>query len=309
MAGFALFLLRRLLGIAVLAWVVTLAAFGLFRIGVPSQFADRQINAQLGQGESASWQYVHYLLRLLHGDFGQSLTVGLPVTTVLGRALPPTLSLVIGGLLLWLSAGIALGMWSAARQGSWTDRFVSGAAAAAGIIPTFLLAVLLLAVFSYEARRGVLWMQPGYFPLSHGAFQWLGRMILPWIAMAAAQVGLTAKLTRTAALEVLGEDYIRTAHAKGISEERIFWTHVLRPAVVSVIPSTGAGLGTLLGSAAIVDQAFTLGGIGQVLLLAVVAHDLMVIMGAVLLAVILISLVNLIADITVALLDPRIQLA
>jgi peptide/nickel transport system permease protein len=308
LTGFALFLLRRLLGIAVLAWVVTLAAFGLFRIGVPSQFADRQINAQLGQGKPAYWQYAHYVLRVLHGDLGQSLTVGLPVTTVLWRALPPTLSLVIGGVLLWLSAGVAMGMRSAARRGSWTDRLLTSTAAAAGIIPPFLLAVLLLGVFSYEARYGFLWMQPGYYPLSQGAGRWLGRMILPWIALAAAQVGLTAKLTRTAAIDVLGEDYIRTARAKGLTERQVFLTHVLRPSLVAVIPSTGAGLGTLLGSAAIVDQTFTLGGIGQVLLLAVTSHDLMVIMGAVLLTVILISLVNLIADVAVTLLDPRIQL-
>src|SRR3984885_15753377 len=119
MVGFAVFLMRRLLGSAVLVWVGTLAAFGLFRLGVPSQLADGQIDAQLGQGESASWQYVHYLLRLLHGDLGQSLTIGLPVDTVLWRALPPTLSLLIGGMLLWLGTGIGAGGGSALRGGAW----------------------------------------------------------------------------------------------------------------------------------------------------------------------------------------------
>ena len=309
MLGFALFLLRRLLGIAVLAWLATLAAFGLFRLGVPNQLIDQQINAQLGAGEPASWQYAHYLLRLLHGNLGESVSVGLPVSTVLWRALPPTLSLVIGGMLLWLSIGIAAGMVSAVRRGSWADRVISGASVTAGIIPTFLLAVLLLGVFSLEASRGFLWMQPGYFPISHGVVQWLGRLILPWIAMVAAQVGLTTRLTRSAALDVLAEDYIRTARAKGLSERRIFWTHVLRSSALPVLPSTSVGLGTLLGAAAIVDQTFTLGGIGQALLLAVANHDLMVVMGTVLLTVILISLVNLIADITLALLDPRVRMA
>ena len=309
MAGFALFLFRRLLGIVVLAWLVTLAAFALFRIGVPSQFADRQINAQLGVGESASWQYAHYLLHLLHGNFGQSLTVGLPVTTVLWRALPPTLSLVIGGVLLWLIVGITAGVVSAARHGSWTDRVVNGAALAAGIIPTFLLGLLLLLVFSWEARHGFLWMQPGYFPLSQGVGPWLGRMILPWIGMATAQLALTTRLTRQASLEVLGEDYIRTARAKGLSEQRVFWAHVLRSSIIQVLPSTSVGLSTLLGSAAIIDQTFTLGGIGQVLLLAVQSHDLMIIMGAVLFMVVLLSLVTLLIDVTVALLDPRIRLS
>ena len=110
MVGFALFLVRRLLGIAVLVWVTTLVAFGLFRLGVPSQLADGQIDAQLGRGEPASWQYAHYLARLLHGNLGGSITVGLPVDTVLSRALPPTLSLMIGGILLWLIIGITAGL-------------------------------------------------------------------------------------------------------------------------------------------------------------------------------------------------------
>jgi peptide/nickel transport system permease protein len=306
--SFVLFLIRRVLGIVVLAWIVTLAAFGLFRLGVPSELADTQINAQLGQGQSASWQYAHYVLRLLHGDLGQSLTVGVSVDTLLWRALPPTLSLLIGGILLWLAAGVIAGMVSALQAGSWIDRTVTGATLTAAVVPTFLVAVLLLDVFSYVARTGFLWMQPGYAALSHDPGQWLGRMILPWIALAAAQAGLTARLTRTATLEVLGEDYIQTARAKGLSRRRVFWCHVLRPSLVPVIPSIGVGLGTLLGSAAIVDQTFALGGVGQALLIAAKDDDLMVIMGTVLITVVLISLVNLIVDICQSVLDPRVHL-
>jgi peptide/nickel transport system permease protein len=306
--GFALFLLRRLLGIVVLIWAVTVAAFALFRLGVPSQLADQQINAQLGQGEPASWQYAHYLLRLLHGDFGQSLTVGLPVSTVLWRALPPTLSLLIGGMLLWLAAGVLAGTVSALRAGSAIDRIVTGATLTAAILPTFLVALLLLAVFAYLGRAGFLWMQPGYVPLTQNPGAWLGRMILPWIALATAQAGLTARLTRTSVLEVLSEDYIRTAQAKGLSRRRVLWCHVLRPSLVPLIHSVSVGLGTLLGSAVIIDQAFTLGGIGQAFLLAAKANDLMVVMGTVLITVIIISVASLIADICQAALDPRVHL-
>ena len=309
MVGFALFLVRRLLGIAVLAWVTTLVAFGLFRLGVPSQLADGQIDAQLGRGEPASWQYAHYLLRLLHGDLGGSITVGLPVDAVLARALPPTLSLLVGGVVLWLAIGITAGLLSAVRAGSWIDKLLTGATLTTTIVPTFLVALLLLAVFSWTARSGILWLQPGYIPLTRDPAAWFGRMILPWIAIAATQVGVTARLTRDSVLGVLGEDYIRTAYAKGLPARRVLWLHVLRPSLVTVLPSISIGLGTLLGAAAIVDQAFALDGVGQALLTAVKYDDVMTIMGAALITVILISLFNLVIDVGQALLDPRIELS
>jgi peptide/nickel transport system permease protein len=228
MVGFAVFLMRRLLGIAVLVWVTTLVAFGLFRLGVPSQLADGQIDAQ------------------------------------------PTLT--------------------------------------STIIPTFVVALLLLALFSWTARSGILWLEPGYVPLTRNPGTWFGRMILPWIAIAATQVGVTARLTRDAVLGVLSEDYVRTAYAKGLPRRRVLWFHVLRPTLVSVLPSIGIGLGTLLGATAIVDQAFALDGVGQALLSAVKYDDVMTIMGAALITVIIISLVNLVVDVSQAALDPRIHL-
>jgi peptide/nickel transport system permease protein len=306
--SFALFLVRRLLGIVVVVWAVTLAAFGLFRAGVPSPSVQAQINQQLGLGEPATWQYFHYLLRLLHGNLGETLTVGLSVNTVLWRALPPTLSLMIGGMILWLTTGIAVGTISALRPGSWADRMVTGGTLAAMVVPTFLLALFLLELSTYLARSGYLWMQPGYVPFTQSPGQWLGRMILPWIAVAATQAALTARLTRAAILDVLGEDYIRTARAKGLAGRRIFWRHVLRPASMPVIASLGAGFGVLIGAAAIVDETFALGGVGQALLTAVKDGDIMVVMGAVLVTAILLSLINLIADICQALLDPRVKI-
>jgi peptide/nickel transport system permease protein len=304
-----LVLLRRLLGIAVLVWVVTLVAFTLYRSGVASasQATKAEVSAQLGQGP-ATWQYAHYLLRLLHGDLGQSQTVGLSVNTVLWRALPPTLSLMVGATILWLAAGFFVGSVGALRQGSWADRIVTGAALGGLVIPTFLLALLPLSLSTSLAVSGNLWMQPGYVPITHSPGQWLGRMILPWIAVAATQTALTAKLARTAILEVLGEDYIRTARAMGLPARHIFWRHVLRPASIPVVASAGAGFGVLLGYAAIVDWVFALGGVGQALLTAVKDGDVMIVMGVVLVTVLLITLVNLIADVSLAALNPQVQL-
>jgi len=194
--------------------------------------------------------------------------------------------------------------------GVLADDLYSGTAGvlAALSVPAFLLALLLLAVFAHLAAVGNLWLQPGYVGISQSPGQWLGRMILPWIAIAATQVGVTARLTRDAVLGVLGEDYIRTAYAKGLPTRRVLWLHVLRPSLVSVLPSISIGLGTLLGAAAIVDQAFALDGVGQALLTAVKYDDAMTIMGAALITVILISVVNLVVDVCQAMLDPRIDL-
>jgi peptide/nickel transport system permease protein len=307
---FALFLFRRLLLIVVLAWITTLGAFWLFRVGVESPAAAAQINAQLGAGDPEPVQYLHYVEQLLHGNFGQSLTVGLPVSRVLLRALPPTLSLIIGGMALWLVAGVAAGTISALRPGSLEDRAVTGGALTAMVLPTFLTGLILLDVFEHLSRNGGgLWLQPGYMPFTHSPGQWLGRMILPWIAIAATQAGATARLTRNSVREVLGEDYIQTAYSKGLSQERVYWVHVLRASITPVLSSIGSGFGILLGSAAIIDQVFALGGIGQQLLVSVKSGDVMLIMGAVLCTVILISVVNLLTDIAQSLVDPRVRVA
>jgi peptide/nickel transport system permease protein len=307
-AGFARFLLRRLLGIVVVVWAATVAVFVLLRVGVPSPGLEAQISQQLGAGQSATWQYVHYLQRLLHGNLGQSLTVGVSVDSLLRDALPPTLSLMIGGAVLWLTAGVLAGTVSALRPGSWADRVATGGVLTGLSVPTFLLALLLLWLSSRLGEAGNLWFQPGYVPISQSPGQWLGRMILPWIAVAAGQAGVTARLVRAGILEVLGEDYVRTAQGKGLAERRIVWFHVLRAAILPVVSSIGVGFAGILGAAAIVDQVFALGGLGQAFLVAAKAGDLMVVMGTTIAVVVLIVIVNLITDICYVLLDPRVRL-
>jgi peptide/nickel transport system permease protein len=303
----ARFLLRRLLGIAVLAWAATAATFALLRVGIPNPGVDAAISQQLGPGQSAVWQYVHYLQNLLHGNLGQSLVQPVSVNTILRQAIPPTLSLIIGGMVLWLTAGVLVGAVSALRPGSWTDRIATAGVLAALSVPAFLLALLLLAVFAHLAEAGNLWLQPGYVGISQSPGQWLGRMILPWIAIAAGQAGVTARLARAGILEVLGEDYIRTARAKGLAGRRILWFHVLRAAVLPVISSIGVGFGAILGAAAVIDQVFALGGIGQAFLTAAKTGDLLVITATTLATVILVAVVNLIADVCYALLNPRVR--
>jgi len=154
------------------------------------------------------------------------------VDTIVRNALPPTLSLMVGGTVLWLTAGVVAGTVSALRPGSAADRIATGGVLTGLAVPTFLLALLLLWLSSRLGEAGNLWFQPGYVPFSHSPGQWLGRMILPWIAVAAGQAGVTARLTRAGILEVLGEDYVRTARGKGLAERRIVWFHVLRAAIL-----------------------------------------------------------------------------
>jgi peptide/nickel transport system permease protein len=306
-AGLARFVLRRLLGIAVLAWATTAATFALLRVGIPNPGIDAAISRQLGPGQPAVWQYFHYLLHLLHGDLGQSLAQPVSVNTILGQAIPPTLSLLAGGMILWLTAGVLAGAVGALRPGSWTDRIVTAGVLAALSIPSFVLALLLLAVFAHLAQAGNLWLQPGYVGISQSPGQWLGRMILPWIAIAAGQAGVTARLARTGILEVLGEDYIRTARAKGLAARRVLWLHALRAAILPVVSSVGVGFGAILGGAAVIDEVFALGGIGQAFLVATKTGDLLVVTATVLATVLLVAVVNLIADVCFALLDPRVR--
>ena len=228
--------------------------------------------------------------------------------SIVRNALPPTLSLMIGGTVLWLTAGVVAGTVSALRPGSAVDRIATGGVLTGLAVPTFLLALLLLWLSSRLGEAGHLWFQPGYVPFSHSPGQWLGRMILPWIAVAAGQAAVTARLTRAGILEVLGEDYVRTARGKGLAERRIVWFHVLRAAILPVVSSVGVGFAAILGAAAIVDQVFALGGLGQAFLVAAKAGDLMVIMGVTIATVILIAIVNLITDVCYALLNPQIRL-
>ena len=308
MAGFGRFLLRRLLGIIVLVWATTVAAFVLLRVGPPSAGMETEISQQLGAGQPAAWQYLHYLQRLLHGNLGVSLSEGVPVDSIVRNALPPTLSLMIGGTVLWLTAGMLAGTVSALRPGSAADRIATGGVLTGLAVPTFLLALFLLWLSSRLGEAGNLWFQPGYVPFSHSPGQWLGRMILPWIAVAAGQAGVTARLIRAGILEVLGEDYVRTARGKGLAERRVVWFHVLRAAILPVVSSISIGFAGILGAAAIVDQVFALGGLGQAFLVAAKAGDLMVIMGVTIAVVILIAVVNLITDVCYALLDPQVRL-
>jgi peptide/nickel transport system permease protein len=316
------FLLRRaLLGVLVL-WMVTLGTFFLFFVapGDPARtLAGRQATAEqvelirhnLGIDRPTLVQYFDYLGRLLRGDLGQSYFSGESVGKLLAQDFPPTLSLVLGGAVLWFFLGVGAGVLSATRVRSFLDRALTTLALAGVSMPTFVVGLLLLYFFFFQlSMAGVPILPPdSYVPFSENPGEWARHLILPWITLAMVQAASYARLTRGSMLDILGEDYIRTARAKGVPEGRVIYRHGLRAALTPVVTQLGVDIGTLIGGVVVTESVFGLGGVGQAVVQAFVSGDLPVIMGVVILATTAVVLANLVVDIAYGLLDPRIRLA
>ncbi|MEU8144711.1 ABC transporter permease [Nonomuraea sp. NPDC048901] len=316
------FLLRRaLLGVLVL-WLVTLGTFLLFFVA-PSDpartLAGRQatpeqvelIRHNLGLDRPILVQYLDYLNRLIHGDLGQSYFSGDSIGKLLSQDFPPTASLVIGGAILWVVIGVGAGVISATRARSLLDRVVTFLALAAVSMPTFVVGLLLLYFLFFQlSMAGAPLLPPdSYVPLTDSPGEWARHLILPWITLAMVQAASYVRLTRGSMLDILGEDYIRTARAKGVPEGRVIYRHGLRAALTPVVTQLGVDVGTLIGGVVVTESVFGLGGIGQAVVQAFVSGDLPVIMGVVVLATTAVVVANLLVDITYGLLDPRIRLA
>jgi peptide/nickel transport system permease protein len=316
------FAIRRTLTGGVVLWVVTLGAFCLFftrpAISVARSMAGkeptaaqlRQITRQLGLNQPIATQYWHFAGRLLHGNLGYSYATGEPVTTILAQDLPRTASLVAGAMVLWLIGGIAAGVLSATRAGSLFDRVATVGVLAGLSLPTFVLGQLLLfGVFLQLNKHGFTWIQDGYVSPAQSLTGWLGCMILPWITLATVSAAVYTRLSRSSLLETLGQDYIRTARAKGLPERRVVLRHALRSALTPVVSQTGIDVGTLLGGVVVTETVFGIGGIGQDSVLAIDQGNLPLIIGFVLAAAVFVVVANILVDIAYTLLDPRVRLS
>ncbi|TMR26756.1 ABC transporter permease [Nonomuraea zeae] len=315
------FLLRRvLLGLLVL-WLVTLGTFLLFFVapGDPARtLAGRQatpeqvelIRHNLGLDLPVLVQYGSYLGRLLHGDLGQSYFSGESVGRLLAGDFPPTFSLVLGGAVLWLAIGVGAGVLSATRARSLLDRAVTLVALAGVSMPTFVVGLLLLYFLFFQlSMAGAPILPPdSYVPFSENPGEWARHLILPWITLATVQAASYTRLTRGSLLDVLGEDYIRTARAKGVPEQRVIYRHGLRAALTPVVTQLGVDVGTLIGGVVVTESVFGLGGVGQAVVQAFVSGDLPVIMGVVILATTAVIVANLLVDLAYGLLDPRVRI-
>ncbi|MEV4263776.1 ABC transporter permease [Kribbella sp. NPDC049584] len=317
----AMFLIRRIgHGILVL-WLISIAVFGLFFVApsnVAQTLAGRQatpetialIKHRLGLDLPVWKQYLHFLGNALKGNLGYDYYHQVPVTKIIAQALPITVSLALGAAVLWLLLGVFNGVISATHPRSLADRGLTLFALFFYSFPSFLLGLLLLYFLYFRLTlAGFNWFPAGgYSPIAAGVGPWFQHLVLPWVALALLLAATYTRLTRGSMLDVLGEDYIRTARSKGISESRVVVVHGLRSALTPVITQFGIDLGQLIGGVVVTETVFSLPGLGQTAVVAINQQDLPVIIGIVLFASAAVVVANILVDIGYAVLDPRVRL-
>jgi ABC-type dipeptide/oligopeptide/nickel transport system permease component len=314
------FIIRRILFGVLVLWLVTTTVFGLLHISptpVEKIIAGPRASAatvalirhNLGLDKPFLVQYWNFLKNTFTGDLGYSYVTQAKVSSVIADRLPATLWLVGGAAVLWFVGGVVTGVLSATRARSLLDRASTVFVLIGLSVPPFLMALLtLLLFFTKFGDWGIHLFQPGQYtsPLDDPQ-QFLQRMVLPWLALAFMLVATYTRLTRGSMMDVLGEDYIRTARAKGLSERRVIYRHGLRAALTPVVTQFGVDLGALIGSTIVTEKVFGLQGIGQLVYNSIVQGDTPVILGVTLLTALFVVVANLIVDIGYSFLDPRVR--
>ena len=241
---------------------------------------------------------------ILQADLGTSMFTGLPVTQLIVQRLEPTLSLMVVTLILSVTIAVPMGVMAAWKAGTWVDRRLMAFAVLGFSVPVFVVGYLLAYVFALELD----WFPvQGYTPLSAGFWPWLENLVLPAIALGCVYIALIARITRASMLEVLQQDYIRTARSKGMGQSGILFVHALKNAAVPIVTVIGIGVALLIGGAVVTESVFAIPGLGRLTIDAIVRRDYPVIQGIVLLFSLVYVLVNLAVDVIYTLLDPRIR--
>jgi peptide/nickel transport system permease protein len=270
-----------------------------------------QIRHDLGLDQSVAEQYWRYMKRLvLHADFGYSYENNADVREQITERLPATISLTGGAVVLWLAIGLPIGIVSALRRGTVVDRAALGGALLAISAPVYWVGLVALYLFSKDI--GVLHVFDGagtYTGITEDPLRWFGSLLLPWLVLAAGFAGFYARVMRANLLEVMSEDYVRTARAKGLPEHQVVLRHGVRGAITPVVTVLGLDIGVLLGGALLVESVFNIPGVGRLAFDAIRHADLPVIQGTVLFGAFFIVVANLVVDIVYALLDPRVRYA
>ncbi|MEW6643231.1 MAG: ABC transporter permease [Pseudomonadota bacterium] len=312
MAGY---LIRRLLASIPVMGVVALFVFLLLRLtpgdpaaiiagdtATPEQL--ERIRTSLGLNEPLVTQFVTWLGQILQGDLGVSLISNVPVLTMIGQRLEPTISIALTTMVLAVVVAVPLGVVAAWKQGTWIDRCVMGLSVLGFSVPVFVIGYVLVQVFAIDLH----WLPvQGFRSITKGVWPFFERALLPTLALSFIYVALIARMTRASMLDVLGEDFVRTARAKGIAERHVLLKHALRNAAVPVITVIGTGFGLLISGVVVTESVFNLPGIGRLTVDAVLARDYPVIQGVILLTSALYVAINLLIDVAYTFLDPRIR--
>lgn len=310
----ARFLVRRLLSVVPVLLVVAIIVFLALRLGpgdpaailagdsaTPEMIA--ALRAHLGLDRSIPEQFLQWALQIARGDLGRSITSNQPVLTLVVSRLEPTLTLAAATILFSIVIAIPLGVLAAWRRGTWLDTIASGGAVIGFASPAFVTGYLLVFLFSLKLQ----WLPvQGFTPLSDGFWPFLRHLILPTLTLSTVYIALIMRVTRASLLEILGEDFVRTARAKGLPERIVLFRHALGNSAVPILSIVGIGIAILLGGVVVTESVFNLPGLGRLTVEAVIARDYPVVQGIVILFSGVYVLINLAIDITYAIFDPRI---
>jgi peptide/nickel transport system permease protein len=315
------YIIRRLLWMVVLLFLVSALTFLIFyllpsadpavlragRQGTPALI--EQIRKTLGLDQPLYVQYFRYMKEVvLHFDFGYSFQTSADVREQIVSRLPATISLAVGAVVVWLAVGLPIGIISAIKRRTPLDRLTMGAALLAISAPVYWLGLVGLYLFSRDIGAVPIFAGANsYTPLTQNPAAWFDSLLLPWLVLAASFAAFYARLLRSNLIEVMSEDYIRTARAKGLSERRVILRHGVRSAITPVVTVLGLDIGILFGGALLTETVFNIPGIGRLTYDAIGTADLPVIQGTVLFAAFFIIVANLVVDVAYAFLDPRVH--
>lgn len=309
------YILKRILATIPVMLVVALTVFSLLFLapgdpatmiaGDQASAADiERIRQSLGLDQPFLVQFGNWLWRLVHFDLGNSVFTGQPVTKLMAERVGPTVSVMLLTLLLSICTAVPLGVAAAWKSGSWIDRVIMSVSVVGFSVPLFVVGYILAWTFALKLQ----WLPPqGYAPLSEGLWPWLQRLILPAVTLGFVYIVLIARITRASMLEVLQQDYVRTARAKGLGPRSVLFLHALKNGAVPVITVIGIGFAALIGGTVVTETVFTIPGMGRLTVDAILRRDYPVIQGLVLVFSFVYVLVNLAVDLIYTLVDPRIR--